>query len=199
MTTRVQVLDLGASNLLSVLSALDDLDVEYSLVKDSRSFQKKPLVMPGTGDFGYVSSTLGRLGLHEKISSAASQGYGILGICLGAQLLLNRSDESPEARGLGLIDGDSRLLSEGPSHRVPSLGWQLVHNSDGGPEWFYFAHSYEMKPEERSAVCAYYDRGTETVAASIARDNVVGVQYHPEKSGPAGLSQLQKYLEVVSS
>lgn len=198
MTIRVQVLDLGASNLSSVLSALDEIDATYSLVSDSKGFLNMPVVIPGTGDFGFVSDLLSKYGLRDKVITAASHGYGILGICLGAQLLLSSSEESPESNGLGLVDGECKRLIEYQAERVPSLGWRLVHREDMDSEWFYFAHSYEMRPTETDLVSEYYVRSHETVAACIARGNLVGVQYHPEKSGPAGLSRLKSYLDVIS-
>lgn len=199
MTIRVQVLDLGASNLSSVLSALDEIDVAYNLVSDSKGFLNMPVVIPGTGDFGFVSGLLNKSGLRESVMSASSKGYGILGICLGAQLLLSSSEESPETYGLGLIDGESKRLAKYQAELVPSLGWRLVHRKDVESEWFYFAHSYEMRPVETGLVSESYVRAQGTVAACIIRGNVVGVQYHPEKSGPAGLSRLQSHLDVIAN
>lgn len=196
----VQVVDLGVNNLGSVRSAL--LELNFEVIVATESSMLRPglrTILPGTGHFSAASKALDELGFRKSLRELTSLSTPLLGICLGAQLLLDASDEGA-GEGLRLISGRSSLLSAEEKESVPVLGWRKVYFGDWvqglDAGWFYFAHSYEMIPSEASTVKASYARGASEIASVVSpNEAVVGLQFHPEKSGPVGLKLLRRVLE----
>jgi len=197
MTT---IVDYGAGNLRSVQNTLDELGAEYSVTNRANDVAKADkLLLPGVGHFGQMMAALDRLRLRAPIAERVKAGVPMLGICLGLQCLFEGSAEAPEQRGLGFFPGTIRRF-EG-SIRIPHMGWnsldfvkpaKLLRDID--PQSFtYFAHSfYAPVVPATAATCTYAVPYT----AVLERDNLFGVQFHPEKSGPIGLRIVRNFLDL---
>ena len=170
-----------------------------SLAHRKASPPLKKLILPGVGHFGQLLASLTNLGLRPCHSRAHRRRVPFLGICLGMQALFDGSDEAPEQKGLSLFNG--RVARFPLDARVPHMGWneivpakpsRLLHNLDSRP-YLYFAHSYYCPITPATAATCEY---TVPYTAALEQDNVFGVQFHPEKSGPVGLRIVANFLEV---
>lgn len=196
----IAVLDYGIGNLRSAEKVLVHLGAPARLVQDPAEVAGAAgVVLPGVGEFGACAAALAASGLEAPARRAIDDGVPFLGICVGFQLLYERSDESPDARGLGALAGAVHRLPEGVKH--PQMQWNRLDRRpgttsdllDGLPEhpWVYFVHSYAPAVgEETVATCDYGG----TVAAAVERGPLWGVQFHPEKSGVTGLSLLANFV-----
>ena len=192
----VLLFDYGTGNLHSLRKALERHDARVRV--GSGLGDAVALVLPGVGAFGAAAD---RLAPHvAEIREGVAGGLPVLGICLGMQLLLDTSDEGAGA-GLGLVPGHVRRLAAG---RVPHMGWNHVEADPDDPllgrlsgERFYFANSYIAEPAQATDVAAWTDHEGERFAAAVRRGPVTGLQFHPEKSGAAGLRLLAGWLEAV--
>jgi glutamine amidotransferase len=197
----IGVVDYGAGNLQSVGNALDHLGVTWQLVESDADFERcDRAILPGVGHFQAAIQTLVETNQDRRISAFAATGKPLLGICLGAQLLLETSEESPGLTGLGLLPGGvTRLKCE----TVPHMGWNRVRSNGVLPNFgddlqgthFYFAHSYVCEPQHLEHCLAVTDCGTQKICVAVGCDNVMGVQFHPEKSGAAGLQLLERFAQ----
>lgn len=196
----IAVLDYGGGNLRSVQNALDAVGANYELVHDADGLTRgEKIILPGVGHFGQMMRALDQLALREKLQERIGAGVPYFGICLGLQALFERSAEAPEAVGLGLFAGAVERFSA--DARVPHMGWNtlaLVRPSRllerlANDTYLYFANSYYVPVcETTSATCDYVTPFT----AVLESENIFGVQFHPEKSGPAGLRILQLFVEL---
>lgn len=168
------------------------------------------LILPGVGAFKDGMAGLGRHGLNEAIRDYASSGRPLLGICLGMQMLADESVEFGRHPGLGLVPGQVVPIAssgtEGTSHKIPFIGWAEIepsraHGFAGTPlalvdahESAYLLHSYHFEPGRPEDRLATYDYDGVTITAAVARDNILGCQFHPEKSGPTGLKIMAGFL-----
>jgi glutamine amidotransferase len=179
---RVAVCDYGAGNVRSVLAALRRLGADARSTRDPAEILAAELaVLPGVGSARSAMAGLREAGLDEALRSRAAAGGRTLGICLGLQLALEESEEDGGVPGLGLLEGRATRLQEG---RVPRMGWATV---DPWGEAFYFAHSYAADTPAATA-------RSEGVVAAAESGGFLGVQFHPEKSGPAGARFLERCL-----
>lgn len=191
-------------NLRSVRNAVAHLDGEVMLVATPQEAERaERLILPGVGAFGAGMRRLEERGLAAALPPLVEEGRPILGICLGMQLLADRSAEHGEHRGLGLIPGDVEFLSLPDGLRIPHVGWNSLE-LEGEPSLlsglaeepsFYFVHSYEFTPSDPAHVIATTDYGRPVVAA-VGSGSVVGTQFHPEKSQSEGLRVLSNFLEI---
>jgi glutamine amidotransferase len=204
---RVGVLDYGGGNLRSVLNALGSLKVQAGLVTGSADFESiDVLVFPGQGAFGDSVRILKQNQLWEPLRAWLDAGRPYLGICLGYQLLFESSEESPGVAGLGVAAGRVRRFPSLPGLKIPHMGWNAAGWAPGTERWnrglpdpahFYFVHSYYPEPELSAEVLCHTEYGVR-FASGIARDNLLAVQFHPEKSQQAGLSLMTTALEELS-
>jgi len=196
----ITIFDYGAGNLRSVENALAELRCDYQLVRDAEGVRRaERILLPGVGHFGQMMRALDQLEVRAALVDRIRAGVPFLGICLGLQALFEASEEAPEVRGLGVFEGKVRRFSA--DARVPHMGWnelkvnadsKLVRNLPGRP-YVYFAHSYYVPVNARAAAtCTYAAQYT----AALEADNVYGVQFHPEKSGPVGLKIVQNFVEI---
>lgn len=197
----IAILDYGAGNLRSVINALRVLSLPHRVVEDAAGLESaSKIILPGVGHFGQMIRALDAMQVRGALIERIRAGVPFLGICLGLQALFERSEEAPEAKGLGLFSGTVRRF-EGDV-RVPHMGWNGIEVPcdappsrllDGLPRqpYTYFAHSY-YAPVDRStsATCSY---GGVDFTASLERGNVFAVQFHPEKSGAIGRKLLQNF------
>lgn len=211
----IVIVDYGLGNILSVIRAFEYLGCTVTLATSSAEIKKASrIVIPGVGAFPVAASKLENLGLRDALQQAGSSGIPILGICLGMQLLFTTGYEHAKTPGLGLIAGEvSRMTSKpesGFNPKIPEVGWRKIKHSSGSPvivcslfenavnQFFYFVHSYEAKPLNTEVVTGSYQRGNSLVVASVAHNNIFGVQYHPEKSGKSGLEFLRRFVTSSS-
>jgi glutamine amidotransferase len=204
--TRIAVLDYGMGNLRSVEKALEHIGATAELTRDHERVRAADgLVLPGVGAFPKAMEEVRRLGFDGLVRERLAEGTPVLGICLGLQLLFERSDEHGGAEGLGLLEGSVEPL-EAPGLKVPQIGWNPVSwRADSplaaglpDPCAFYHVHSFTPRPARDEDVLGMADYGAEYVSA-VQRPPVYGVQFHPEKSGPDGLRLLGNFVRVCAS
>ena len=182
----IAVIDYGAGNLRSVANALDLMGATYRLAcTPAELSQAAAILLPGVGHFGQMMGALNDAGLTKPLRELLSTGIPYFGICLGMHALYESSEEAPGIGGLNLLKG--RVLRFPPGEKVPHMGWTDVQG-----ERFYFAHSYYLPADVEGAVRTA--RHGFDFAAVIRRGNLYGTQFHPEKSGPAGLAVLKEWV-----
>ncbi len=224
---KITIINYGLSNLLSVERAFLHFGAEVEITSDPAVVaDATALVLPGVGAFEDGMKGLDSLGLTDAIKAATAKGVPLLGICLGMQMLFDESDEFGLHKGLGLIPGRVEKIlpqtADGKQQRVPNIGWSALTPAgckatgiaafDGAPTSFaatalanvpqggecYFVHSFEAKPNSNADRLADMVYGGRRVCAAAQKGNVLGTQFHPEKSGPVGLSIIKEYLAICS-
>ena len=205
--TTIAVVDYGMGNRRSVEKALAHVQADATITSDHRALDEADgLVVPGVGAFPQAMANLNRLGLDDLLRERAAAGTPILGVCLGMQLLFDSSTELGGATGLGLIAGTVTALQTG-GLRVPHIGWNEVRferacaltaklPNTGRP--FYHVHSYAARPSDPTTIVGTTEYG-ERFATIVARENVFGVQFHPEKSSADGLAMLAAFASVCGA
>jgi imidazole glycerol-phosphate synthase subunit HisH len=203
--TRIAILDYGMGNLRSVQKALERVGAEARITSDPAAARDAAgVILPGVGAFPRAMKRVRELGLGDLVIERARSGVPVLGICLGLQLLFERSTELGGATGIGLLTGEVTDL-EAPGLKVPHMGWEPVHwereselvvgLESGTP--FYFVHSFAVRPQADDVL------GTaqwgERFACAVARPPTYGVQFHPEKSSAAGLRVLANFAAICAS
>jgi imidazole glycerol-phosphate synthase subunit HisH len=199
------IIDYGAGNLFSLTSSLKALGEDVILLGDEENWDKcSHLILPGVGSFIPARKALSESGLEEKLLDEIRSGKPLLGICLGMQLLFDKGYEEGECPGLGLIPGSvisiKKVIPEG--YKIPHIGWNRLRLTKPSPllrrtkdgECVYFVHSYYAKTGMKN-ISSVTDYGA-PLTASVEKDNVYGVQFHPEKSGRVGLGILESFLEI---
>jgi len=206
----IVIVDYGRGNLFSIGQALRQLGFEYRISGRPEDLSAADRILfPGVGAFGDAMRGLHDRELVEPLREAARSGKPFLGICVGCQLLLTSGEEFGTHEGLDLIPGTvSRLPPARPDDsdaiRIPNVGWrplEVLRNTSflgqlAPNDWMYFVHSYAPMVDDRANVAATIAINGEDVPVAIRRDNIMGVQFHPEKSGPAGLRLLAHFLET---
>jgi glutamine amidotransferase len=199
---KVLVIDYGLGNLFSVASALQKLDYEVSFDREGRpATDADAMLLPGVAAFEAGMRNLQTRGQDEIIRGWVNRGKPLLGLCLGAQLLLECSEESPGVSGFGFIGGYAANLGKSIS-RVPNQGWSkitLVSQNSRQSEvednpFVYFSHSFELVPSDPSSVLMTTEVETRSVVAGIISGSVVGLQFHPERSGVIGIRLLDRIV-----
>lgn len=211
---KVTIIDYGLSNLLSVQHGFRHFGAETEVVNTPEAvLAAGALVLPGVGAFRDGMAGLARLGLVEPIRQKAAEGTPLLGICLGMQMLFDESEEFGSHPGLGLIPGRVVRIpdtaADGAPQRVPHISWAPLYPAAGRADFAgtalagvtpgqecYFIHSYEAKPAHDADRLADTLYGGRPVCAAAQHGSVLGTQFHPEKSGPVGLTILEEYLAL---
>lgn len=200
----IAIIDYGAGNLNSVCKALKKIGAEVMITSDPVDINTcSAMILPGVGSFGAAILKLKELGLDKAIKENVAKGKPLLGICLGMQLLFDRSYEDGNWEGLGLIGGEVIKFSD-PRLKVPHMGWnQLILNKNddigldiGQGEYAYFIHSYYALPKEEDDVIFYTEYGIH-VPALVRKGPVIGMQFHPEKSAETGIKLLKNFIGIV--
>ena len=196
----IAVIDYGAGNLFSRTGSLDFIGAENFITDKAEDMDKADrIILPGDGAFGYAVEQLNKTGLWEPIKEQVAKGKPLLGICLGMQLLFTESYEYGVHKGFNFIEGIVERIDT--ELKLPQIGWNsldmvpdplLKYNKQG--DYVYFVHSYAATHCDESVI-ATTDYGTK-VTAIVHKDNVFGTQFHPEKSGDAGLAMLRAFTEV---
>lgn len=191
----ITIIDYEAGNLKSICNMLDSLGEEYTISSKPKEIETaQRIIFPGQGHFEQAMKNLERKGLIEPIKKAISNNAHFLGICLGLQVLFEKSEEAPGVSGLGIIKGEVKKFTQG---KIPQIGWNRIkttqNNSYLDEDYFYFVNSYYVAPEDTnviSSTCNYHI----DFCASIEYKNLVAVQFHPEKSSNAGINFFKKWL-----
>ena len=201
MSVSIAVIDYGAGNLRSIRRALEAAGAEVSVSSDPAQVrQADAVVFPGVGAAGAAMNRLHELELVEVIADVVAEGSPFLGICLGMQLLFEHQEEG-NTRGLGLLQG--RVQSLRATVKVPQIGWNRVRwvqdavgYQPAQEDDFYFVHSYVVEPRDAEDIVAVTRYG-DVFPSIVRRQNVWGTQFHPEKSGPAGLRLIAGWVDGV--
>ena len=198
----ITIVDYGAGNLRSIERALAHFGETPTITGDPELIQHADaIVFPGVGNARAAMDQLRATGIADAMTEAASAGTPLLGVCLGMQLLFGDQEEGPTT-GLGLLEGTGIRLPDGL--KVPHMGWNTVRFTATGPlaqlrdGVYYFVHSYIVQPDDPADVAGETDYGI-TFPSVVARDNIWGTQFHPEKSGEVGLALLGRWLESARS
>ena len=196
----IAIIDYGMGNLRSIHNALTKVGGDPVIVSDSRDLSDADgIVIPGVGSFGDAMHNLTPFA--DRLFDSVDSGTPLLGICIGMQVLFDRSEESDSA-GFGLLKGDVVRLPEGV--KIPQMGWNeltirrdtdLLAGIDDG-DFFYFVHSYYCVPGDPGIIAATTDYGVD-LACVVSKENVYAVQFHPEKSSKKGLRLLENFVEMV--
>ena len=199
----VAIIDYGAGNMQSVKKALDFLGCENVITSDSAVIDSAShVILPGVGSFGDAMDSIRSRGLEDTIKRAADGSKPFLGICLGLQLLFEESAESPNVKGLGVFDGSITLIPKNSGLKVPHMGWNSldiqqksgIFDGIGDGPYFQFVHSYYLGNADSIVVAATTEYGT-TIQCAVQRGKVAATQFHPEKSGEAGLKLLGNFIK----
>lgn len=199
----INIVDYGMGNLRSVQKALHKLGFEAQITSNPNDlFESQGIILPGVGAYKDAVFNLNSMGLINPITKAVEKGTPLLGICLGMQMLMSYSEENGVHKGMNFIPGKVQRFPR--NLVVPHMGWnQLLLTKDHplikgikSGDFVYFVHSYYVLPENEDIVTAWSEYGTQ-FASIIAKDNIMGVQFHPEKSSFLGLKILQNYGEMI--
>lgn len=204
----ITVVDYGRGNLFSTGQALRHLGTAFEVTSDPAAVEcAERIVLPGVGAFGDCMAGLRTRELIEPLKRAAARGIPMLGICVGAQVMLEVGEEFGRHEGLGLVSGTVRRLPEGnggpDAIRIPNVGWRALrpraHLFDGtlAGAMVYFVHSYAPFVTDDGDVAATIEVNGMNVPAAFRRGNVVGFQFHPEKSGPVGLGLIDRFVRFA--
>lgn len=200
----IAIIDYDAGNIKSVEKALQALGEEAVTTRDKDTIlYADKVILPGVGAFGDAMEKIHKYGLYEVIHQVTEQKTPFLGICLGLQLLFERSEESKGVEGLSILKGEILRIPEKQDLKIPHIGWNSLKFPNAGrlfrgipkEAYVYFVHSYYLKAKEEEIVTATTEYGT-LIHASVEKDNVFACQFHPEKSSAVGLQILKNFIET---
>lgn len=198
------IIDYDAGNIKSVEKALLKLGEEAVITRDKETILNADrVILPGVGSFGEAMTKIRAYGLEEVIQEVVQKGIPFLGICLGLQLLFEKSGESENIKGLGILPGEILRIPVKAGIKIPHIGWNsLTFPNPGrlfagvpGESYVYFVHSYYLKAGDEKIVTAATEYGT-TIHASVEQGNIFACQFHPEKSSRVGLQILKNFIEI---
>ncbi|WP_017187365.1 imidazole glycerol phosphate synthase subunit HisH [Alkalibacillus haloalkaliphilus] len=202
----IAIIDYGAGNLKNVQHALSLLNIECKVTDQPADLQSADgIILPGVGAFGEAMNRLNETGFTDEIKSHASKGKPLLGICLGMQLLFEKSYEHGEHIGLGLIEGE--ILRFEHDLKVPHMGWNqlkvskqykeaIINQNVQDDDYVYFVHSYFAQPKNEEDILHATNYG-KPFPSAVKRNHIMGMQYHPEKSARVGMQMLKNFGGMV--
>ncbi|MGD1700054.1 imidazole glycerol phosphate synthase subunit HisH [Dapis sp. BLCC M229] len=203
----IAVIDYDMGNLHSVCKSLEKAGATPKITDSPIEIeQADAVILPGVGSFDPAVQHLRTRNLETPIKQIIAFGKPFLGICLGLQILFESSEEGQEA-GLGILAGKVRQFKSEPNLTIPQMGWNqlkftqpkhLLWNEIGSQPWVYFVHSYYVDPTDSQVTAATVTHGNQTVTAAVGKDNLIAVQFHPEKSSTIGLQILSNFVSKVT-
>lgn len=191
----ITIIDYDAGNLKSIENMLNFLGAQYQISSDPKEIETaERIIFPGQGHFAQAMKNLENKNLIPAIKKAIENNAKFLGICIGLQVLFEKSEEASEIDGLGVIKGEVKKFTSG---KIPQIGWNKIkttkNNSFLKDDYFYFVNSYYVVPEDKNIISSTCDYGVD-FCASIEYKNLTAVQFHPEKSSDAGINFFKKWL-----
>lgn len=204
----IVIIDYGMGNLKSVKNALDFLGFESKISSDREEIRKaNGLILPGVGAFPDAMDTIEKLSLDKIIKEEVANNKPLLGICLGMQLLFEKGFEGLERAGLGLLKGNIVKMKEDKKNniKIPHIGWNnliynkkdTLFNSIEEGKFVYYVHSYFVQDYDNEDLIGYSEYGENKIPGVVRHNNVMGAQFHPEKSGDVGLAILKNFGELI--
>jgi imidazole glycerol-phosphate synthase subunit HisH len=190
----IAIIDYGSGNLKSVKKAFEKIGIDTIITNKKKEIEKaNKIVLPGVGSFGFIMKKLKNKDLEKSIKKAIKNGKPYLGICLGMQILFEESEESPGVKGLGILKGKVKKFKKG---KVPQIGWNKIipKNKIFKNDFFYFVNSFYVIPSNKKII-ASTTKYFQNFASAIKYKNITAVQFHPEKSGKAGLKFLDRWIK----
>lgn len=203
--SKIVIIDYGMGNLRNVQKGFEQVGFEARVTRNKKEIERaSAVVLPGVGAFKDCMENLERFGLIDPLLRSIEKGKPYLGICLGLQILFSESEEFGFQKGLGLIRGKVMRFRPDQEHKVPHMGWNAIEKKLEVPflkgiesgDFFYFVHSYYVIPEETQWVSTFTDYGI-PFASSIWKENLIGTQFHPEKSQQKGLRILENFAKSI--
>lgn len=200
----IAIIDYDAGNLKSVEKALKSLHQEVLVSRDSSEIlQADKVILPGVGAFGDAMNNLNKFGLIDTIKKVVANNTPFLGICLGLQLLFDKSDETPGVEGLGILKGEILRIPPKEGLKIPHMGWNSLEINPqarlftgiSNQSYVYFVHSYYLKAKDEEIVAASTEYSAH-IHASVEQGNIFACQFHPEKSSDVGLKILKNFSEL---
>ena len=201
----IAIIDYDAGNLKSVQKALEHLNQEAVITRDrDEILSADKVILPGVGSFGDAMNKLKSYNLIQTIEDVVDKKIPFLGICLGLQLLFERSDESKGVNGLGILQGEVLRIPDAPGLKIPHIGWNSLRFMNDGrlfknindDAYVYFVHSYYLRAKNPQIVKAVTEY-SEIIDASVEQNNIFACQFHPEKSSETGLKMLQNFIQIT--
>lgn len=199
----IGVINFGLGNLGSIINSFEEINANIQIISDPKDLDDiEHLILPGVGSFRLGMKNLLNKGWDKKIFSHVEKQKPLLGICLGMQLLFDRGEEDGECKGLGLIKGKVIKMKSMKNRKLPHVGWNQLNFKNKHPIFenvrdnvdYYFVHSYECLVENNSNIVSTSNYHTEILSCVSDGKNIVGTQFHPEKSPPNGLKILKNFL-----
>ncbi len=189
------IVDYNAGNLKSIANMLKYLDEDFLITSNPKDIKSaKRIIFPGQGHFKQAIENLDKKNLIEPIKDVVLSGTPFLGICLGLQILFEKSEEAPNCEGLSILKGEVKKFSQG---KVPQIGWNkiktTVNNDFLDDDFFYFVNSYYVEPKEKNIISSITNYNID-FCSSVQKENVTAVQFHPEKSSEAGMNFFKLWI-----
>ena len=199
MKKNVCIIDYKVGNIRSLINALISLNVNVSLTDDhDEILNSDAVILPGVGSFHHGMSNLLDKKLDQVIFDFIDSGKPVMGICLGMQLMMKSSEEFVKTEGLGIFDGHVKKLPDDLGFSVPHIGWEQVNFTDSNETYdYFFCHSYVAMLDNKNHMYAECDNGFYKFCAAVMKENVVGYQFHPEKSGKYGIKLIQSFVNKI--
>ncbi|MBN1059495.1 imidazole glycerol phosphate synthase subunit HisH [Clostridium botulinum] len=204
----IVIIDYGMGNLKSISNALNNLEIENKISSDKDEIENsKGIILPGVGGFKDAMCNIKEKSLDTLIKKEAENGKPLFGICLGMQLLFEKGFEGYEEEGLGLLKGNIVKLKEDKNNnvKIPHIGWNsLIYNKNDEfckcveeGNFVYYVHSYYAQEYDANDLVAYSEYGINKIPGVVRHKNIIGAQFHPEKSGDVGLRLLKNFGELI--
>ncbi len=195
----IVIINYNSGNIKSLGNMINYLGYDYTVSNSKEEIlNADKLLFPGQGHFEQAMNNLEKSGLIETIKQAIDKGIDFLGICLGLQILFEKSEEAPNKSGLGILKGEVKKFDIAKSKKIPQIGWNKIkttpNNSYLNDDYFYFVNSYYVKPKDENIISSLAYYGIE-FCASVQKDNICAVQFHPEKSSTSGINFFRKWIE----
>ena len=208
MTKKVTLIDYGMGNVESLKNAVKKLGFQYAFYSEKNEISSNIVIIPGVGGFNHASDLFKKKKIDAKIIKfTEDKNNFLIGICLGMQLFLTYGNENGKSNGLNLIKGSVDIISELKQHRLPNVGWKktyikerknFIDLKEFDKEKFYYVHSYKVNPKKNENVIGYSDfNGLQFTSIITNGHNVIGTQFHPEKSGEIGLQFLERLISKI--
>ncbi len=193
--SKVIIVDYDAGNIRSIANMLSFLNTDYEITSEKdKILTADKIIFPGQGHFKQAMENLEKKNLIPVIKECCQNNVPFLGICLGLQILFEKSEEAPNIEGLGIFKGEVKRFTKG---KIPQIGWNKIITTNNNyylsDDYFYFVNSYYVKPDNDSIISSYCDYNGQ-FCASVEQNNITAVQFHPEKSSTAGLNFFKKWI-----